>query len=94
MKEQLFEILKVRRDVVYGDIPGLIADIEHLVNQEVERRIKERMPSEEEQDKWADRVAGNTTSDHSKAVVYKAALSLGATWLRSRLTQKTEGGGE
>ena len=56
------------------------------------------MPSEEEQDKWADYCAGNTTSDHSKAVVYKAALSLGATWLRSRLTnpgeQKTEGGGE
>ena len=65
---------------------GLIAyEIELLVNQEVEKRIAERMPSEEEQDKWADYVAGNTTADHNMAVLYKAALSLGATWLRSHM---------
>ena len=86
IREQIIEILE--SDYCDGGPTiGSIADkIGHLVNQEVERRIKERMPSEEEQDKWADYCAGNTTSDHSKAVVYKAALSLGATWLRSRLT--------
>ena len=35
----------------FGDIEG---KIEHLVNQEVERRIKERMPSEEECREWAE----------------------------------------
>ena len=93
MKEQLFEILKVRRDVVYGDIPGLIADIEQLVNQEVERRITERMPSEEDVEinlASFDEIT-NDWFDFTHAVYH---------WLRSRLTcsekpnnsQKTEGG--
>ena len=94
MKEQLFEILKVRRDVVYGDIPGLIADIEHLVNQEVERRIKERMPSEEESKKEADELFEGTNREFRKGM-YSGFL-FGIQWLRSRLTnpgdQKTEGG--
>ena len=47
-------------------------------------------------------MTADTAVNLNKAVVYKAALSLGATWLRSRLTcsekpnnsQKTEGGEE
>ena len=46
MKEKIRKILTVDHGVVYGDFPGLIADLETLFNQEVEKRIKERMPSE------------------------------------------------
>ena len=92
MKEQLFEILKVGRDVVYGDIPGLIADIEHLVNQEVERRIKERMPSEE----WiASEARKRFTSNTGffESAKYQGFIRCGK-WLRSRLTNNGEGGME
>ena len=48
MKEKIRKILTIDRGVVYGDFPGLITDLEPLINQEVEKRIAERMPSEEE----------------------------------------------
>ena len=41
MKEKIRKILTVDHGVVYGDFPGLIADLETLFNQEVEKRIKE-----------------------------------------------------
>ena len=68
-------------------------EAEELVNQEVERRIKERMPSEEEIDDetiaWAaEHQCGTPFSERWIGFVK------GAKWLRSRLTQKTEGGGE
>ena len=67
--------------------------LEHLVNQEVERRIAERMPSEEEIDDetiaWAaEHQCGTPFSERWIGFVK------GAKWLRSCLTQKTEGGRE
>ena len=44
MKEKIRKILTIDRGVVYGDFPGLIAYLEALFNQEVEKRIAERMP--------------------------------------------------
>ena len=72
-----------------------IADeIIHLVNQEVERRIKERMPSEE----WiASEARKRFTSNTGffESAKYQGFIRCGK-WLRSRLTnpgkQKTEGG--
>jgi regulator of sirC expression with transglutaminase-like and TPR domain len=65
--------------------------INELVNQEVEKRIAERMPSEEEIEK-------HFTTPHyhyEKGHYYKVRKDriFGANWLRSRLA-KTEGGGE
>ena len=84
MKEKLFEILHNRKRMPgerFGDIEG---KIEHLVNQEVERRIKERMPSEEEIEK-----AFTTEHYHwEQGRHYRVRKDriFGATWLRSRLT--------
>ena len=97
MKEQLFEILHNRKRMPgerFSDIEG---KVELLVNQEVERRIKERMPSEEEIEK-----AFTTEHYHwEQGRHYRVRKDriFGAKWLRSRLTnpgdsQKTEGGGE
>ena len=108
MKEQLFEILKVRRDVVYGDIPGLIADIEHLVNQEVEKRIKERMPTKIDAQKKIFEICShpdNIGKGLRGIISTPMKLEMYDEWYRSRLTpqvtpqdtpqeQKTEGGGE
>jgi hypothetical protein len=64
--------------------------IESLINQEVEKRIKERMPSEEDVEinlASFDEIT-NDWFDFTHAVYH---------WLHSRLTndsQKTEGGGE
>jgi hypothetical protein len=68
------------RQVVYGDMPGLIDEISRIVTQEVDGRIKDRMPSEEEIKEEADLL-------YSKEIFIMAC-----EWLRSRLTQKTEGG--
>jgi hypothetical protein len=95
MKEKIIEILinslneKMRGNTLGWWIKTEGSDaIVEFINQEVEKRIKERIPSDEETDKWADYCASNTTEDHDKRVVYKAALSLGALWFRSRLTEK------
>ena len=96
IKEQIIEILE--SDYCDGGPTlGSIADkIENLVNQEVERRIKERMPSEEESKKEADELFEGTNREFRKGM-YSGFL-FGIQWLRSRLTnpgeQKTEGGGE
>ena len=85
MKEKIRKILTVDRGVVYGDFPGLIADLEALFNQEVERRIKERMPSDEEIEK-----AFTTEHYHwEQGRHYKVRKDriFGAKWLRSRLTK-------
>ena len=103
MKEKLFEILHNRKRMPgerFGDIEG---KIEHLVNQEVERRIKERMPSEEECREWAEDETVQIDGGDNKRITFY--LMVGAKWLRSRLTpqvtpqdtpqvEKTEGGGE
>ena len=41
LREKIRKILTIDRGVVYGDFPGLIADLELLFNQEVEKRIAE-----------------------------------------------------
>ena len=106
IKEQIIEILE--SDYCDGGPTlGSIADkIENLVNQEVERRIKERMPSEEEimrrvkNRKDYLREIGYPTQ---VLVKYGDAIIETIDWLRSRLTpqvtpqdtpqeQKTEGG--
>ena len=74
--------------------------VEQLVNQEVERRIAERMPSDE--DIRLEFPIGGTfkmryNSDYAESIKENQSKRLGAFWLRSRLTnpgdsQKTEGG--
>ncbi len=51
-------------------------------------RIKELLPSDEEIEKWAEYCAENSVSDHDQRVIIKAALILGFTWFKSRLTDK------
>lgn len=81
-------------------------DFESIVNQEVEKRIKERMPSDDE------RHAAASEHEHKESFGYSEMDKLtglyrnidfeaGADWACSRLTnpgvndsQKTEGGGE
>ena len=60
------------------DIAELAQDLEPLINQEVEKRIAERMPSEEEID------------DKSIKMFDSAAFRAGIKWLCSRLSQKTD----
>ena len=96
MKEKIRKILTVDRGVVYGDIPGLIADLKFLVNQEVERRIAERMPSEEEINLYADWHSRKYEDDATQKSIAFTACRRAIKWLRSRLTnpgdsQKTEG---
>lgn len=64
-------------------------EAEEHINQEVERRIKERMPSEEESKKEADELFEGTNREFRKGM-YSGFL-FGIQWLRSRLTnQKKE----
>ena len=104
MKEKIRKILTVDHGVVYGDFPGLIADLETLFNQEVEKRIAERMPSEEEINKQAEQAMQRDTKDGRIGIIidstYYGVFCDALEWLRSRLTcsekpnnsQKTEGG--
>lgn len=77
--------------------------IESLINQEVEKRIKERMPSEEEINKQAEQATQRDTKDGRIGIIidstYYGVFCDALEWLRSRLTnpessQKTEGGEE
>ena len=77
------------------------SEFEHLVNQEVERRIAERMPSEEEIETQAIIKMQRDTKDGRIGILidgtYADVFIDASEWLRSRLTndsQKTEGGGE
>ena len=109
MKEKIRKILTVDRGVVYGDIPGLIADLKFLINQEVEKRIAERMPSEmtlEEAEiaaKETDYACFAVEPEGNEINYADAAAFYLEGWnaCRSRLTcseipnnSKTEGGGE
>jgi hypothetical protein len=72
--------------------------INELINQEAEKRIADRMPSDEEitheaTDRYANKITGRVRSN------LWAAFRKGAKWSRSRMikissSQKTEGGGE
>jgi hypothetical protein len=83
IREQIIEILE--SDYCDGGPTiGSIADkIKQLVNQEVEKRIVERMPSEEEMESEIDRSPADMAFAGGFAECYE--------WLRSRLvSQKTD----
>jgi len=102
MKEKLrnlFDEMKVRSR--YKSMNAIIDMIEPLINQEVEKRIAERMPSEEEINKQAEQAAQRDTKDGRIGIIidstYYGVFCDALEWLRSRLTnpessQKTEGG--
>lgn len=95
MKEKIIKLLCEYANFLTKEEAAI--KFEALINQEVEKRIAERMPSEEEIEK-------HFTTPHyhyEKGHYYKVRKDriFGAKWLRSRLTkpgdsQKTEGGGE
>ena len=76
------------------------ADLEPLINQEVEKRIAERMPSDE----LIEEIQEKSLIEYDNAPIceidYYSGFEDGCKWLRSRLTcsekpnnsQKTEGG--
>ena len=66
--------------------------LEYLINQEVEKRIAERMPSENDKRIEADRLFGELTTNFKEGMY--SGFFFGCDFLRSRLSQKTEGGGE
>jgi len=78
-------------------------EAEDYINQEVEKRIAERMPSEEEINKQAEQAAQRDTKDGRIGIIidstYYGVFCDALEWLRSRLTcsekpnnsQKTEG---
>ena len=79
----------------------LSEQLESLINQEVEKRIAERMPSEEEINKQAEQAMQRDTKDGRIGIIidstYYGVFCDALEWLRSRLTnpessQKTEGG--
>ena len=103
MKEKIIKILRNYSDFdeenqkesqEFNDMAG---NFEKLINQEVERRIKERMPSEE----WIASDARKRFTSNTgffESAKYQGFIGCGK-WLRSRLTnpgvndsQKTEGG--
>jgi len=99
MKEKirnLFDEMKVRSR--YKSMGDIINMIEPIVNQEVEKRIAERMPSEEEINKQAEQAMQRDTKDGRIGIIidstYYGVFCDALEWLRSRLTRKTEGGGE
>ena len=98
MKEKLrnlFDEMKVRSR--YKSMNAIIDMIEPLINQEVEKRIAERMPSEEEINKQAEQAMQRDTKDGRIGIIidstYYGVFCDALEWLRSRLTQKKEGGG-
>jgi len=73
-------------------IPLIAAELEPLINQEVEKRIKERMPSE---DDGRDRIPypGKPTElKHYQNIGFIRGWRAAIKECRSRLSQKTEGG--
>jgi hypothetical protein len=62
--------------------------LEYLINQEVEKRIAERMPKSKEEENNAFKLSGNK----SLSSPYFTGFFDACKWLHSRLTQKTEGG--
>jgi hypothetical protein len=100
MKEKIIEILHNRKRMPGEHFSDIEGRVEELVNQEVEKRIKERMPSEDET-----QIAQNEYEAKEEWTRYNTQWCFrdfiaGVDWLRSRLTcsekpnnsQKTEGG--
>lgn len=89
MKEKIFKILHNRKRMPgerFSDIEG---KIENLVNQEVENRIAERMPSPSDKLKGLREYQFSIRGRHEKDYITEDFLE-GVEWLRSRLSQKTD----
>ena len=91
MKEKLrnlFDEMKVRSR--YKSMNAIIDMIEPLINQEVEKRIAERMPSDEEINKQAEQAMQRDTKDGRIGIIidstYYGVFCDALEWLRSRLT--------
>ena len=91
MKEKLrnlFDEMKVRSR--YKSMNAIIDMIEPLINQEVEKRIAERMPSKEEINKQAEQAMQRDTKDGRIGIIidstYYGVFCDALEWLRSRLT--------
>ena len=76
------------------DFHKIAAELEPLINQEVERRIKKRKISRSEIQKEADKLKMSSFSWESEAIAKRAGFVEGTKGAFSRLSQKTEGGGE
>jgi hypothetical protein len=63
------------------------SELEHLINQEVEKRIAERMPTIEDEERNVFKFSGNRSLSSS----YFTGFFDACKWYRSRLA-KTEGG--
>ena len=73
-------------DVLTTDeFPDIVDKLEILVNQEVERRIAERMPSPSDKLKGLREYQFNIRGRHEKDYITEDFLE-GVEWLRSRLT--------
>lgn len=87
-------------DVLTTDeFPDIVDKLEILVNQEVEKRIAERMPSEVLRGFFHELIqAGRDMNDRDRLglpyLTYDMYFMDFEYRFRSRLTQKTEGGGE
>ena len=85
-------------DVLTTDeFPDIVDKLEILVNQEVEKRIAERMPSNEDIQKYMEQ----TRYCNGEFAMDEQTFYEGAKWLRSRLTpqvtpqvEKKEGGNQ
>ena len=95
LKNKIIKILRKYSDFDEDDhkesqeFNSMTGDFEKLINVEVEKRIKERMPSQEEINKWikSHGYYGSCTEE------WYEGLEEGANWILSRLTnsnQKTE----
>ncbi len=85
MKEKLrnlFDEMKVRSR--YKSMNAIIDMIEPLINQEVEKRIAERMPSENDKRIEADRLFGELTTNFKEGMY--SGFFFGCDFIRSRLT--------
>lgn len=94
MKEQIIEAIERLKDVPYknGDfilthswVSRVADDIVKLIDLEVERRIAERMPSENDKRIEADRLFGELTTNFKEGMY--SGFFFGCDFLRSRLTQ-------
>ena len=84
-------------DVLTTDeFPDIVDKLEILVNQEVEKRIAERMPSEEDAQNAESRYEDEQNEDKLRFDTEYCYRDYMNVWedCRSRLSQKTEGGGE
>ena len=104
MKEKILQVAKKEFGLTTLAIEFFVDKLEPLINQEVEKRIAERMPSDEEINKQAEQAMQRDTKDGRIGIIidstYYGVFCDALEWLLSCLTcsekpnnsQKTEGG--